>query len=168
MYDLLHSLAVILALTCIGLHPHCTNPDRLQASAPAYIDEYTAPEHTAAADLAAFVTATDPADLLSIAWHESRYVQRAVTREPGNRWSCGVMTPAPTHDFGSCMLATESLLAGYLAGAVHLREWLIVCRGDRHCALRGYAGAARSRCNIDPDRACRAAWEFERRARVIR
>lgn len=167
MFDLLHTIAIVIAFAA-SVQPRCSDPIKLHASAPEYLTLESAGEHCDAADLAALITGTDAADLLSIAWHESRYQRTAITPEPGGRFSCGVMTPAPIYDRAACEAATMSLVAGYLAGALHLREWLIVCRGNRACALRGYAGAATSQCNIDPNRACRAAWEFDRRARVLR
>lgn len=120
----------------------------LRSTAPIYLTSSTAKEHIAAAFVASAATQTDPSLLLSIAWHESRYVVTAITREPPDpitgepRWSCGPMTPEPLKSLTRCKQATSSTLAGYLAGARHLRVWINACRGNRACALRHYGGKA--------------------------
>jgi len=124
-----------------------------------YLTRETAGEHVMAARLAAAAYDVDADVLLSIAYHESRYLVTAVTMEPPDkqghpRWSCGVMTPEPMTDHALCLENTRSSLAGYLAGASHLRAWLLQCRGALDCALRGYGG--------------KAASEFKTRARWIR
>ena len=129
----------------------------------------------AEANLAAAVAAgalehVDPALLLSIAWHESRYQADAVTREPGAKWSCGVMTPEP-----KARCRSGSLLDGYRAGARHLRGWIAVTHSMRG-ALLGYTGGfalARAcargpvvvRLGVD---ACETPTVFLRRAAKIR
>lgn len=102
-------------------------------TAPAYLTPDTALEHATAAATAARVYHVDPALLLSIAWHESRYSVAAVGPEV-HGVSCGVMTPEPV---ARCPRAT--LLGGYMAGAAHLRTWLDATH-DLHTALTGYAG----------------------------
>ncbi len=128
-------------------------------TAPSYVTADTAVDHALAASVAGGVYGIDPALLLSIGWHESRYQLSTVTREAGGKVSCGVMTPEPTQETGSCRSATASLLGGYLAGARHLRTWLGVCRGDRRCALTGYAGgyALLRLCESDDVPACHTA-----------
>lgn len=117
-----------------------TDPVALRDSAPLYLTTEEAAEHLTAARLAGAVYEIDPDILLSIAWHESRYTQKAVTREVLGKVSCGAMTPEPTYDLEACKRATSSLVYGYLAGAHHLRIWLDVTKDDLHEALRGYAG----------------------------
>lgn len=135
------------------------------ATAPHDITPVAARQHAVAALVAGDVYRVDPALLLSIAWHESRYQSRVVTPEVGGRVSCGVMTPEPRE---TC--PAPSLLGGYLAGARHLRGWYDACRGNERCALTGYAGGWRliEICESEPDlRACHT-WEvFLGRARAI-
>jgi hypothetical protein len=106
----------------------------LRRSAPALLDEQTAAEHLASARAAAGETGVRPELLLAVAWHESRYVSNAVTREPGHRVSCGVMTPEPTH-----YCKRKSLPRQYLDGAKHLAMYLSVY-GTETKALRAYVG----------------------------
>lgn len=108
--------------------------------ASAYVDLDRARDHAYAAAVAANAFNVDPTLILAIAWHESRFEQKAVTVEIGHKLSCGVMTPVPSYDPKACSLSTASLMAGYIAGAEHLRGWLNVCRGNERCALLGYAG----------------------------
>lgn len=109
--------------------------DALRQTAPSYLDRDAAREHLAAARVAGAVYAIDPDLLLAIAWRESRYRVEAVTRERSGKLSCGVMMitmplgePCPPH----------GVLAGYLAGAAHLRWW--VRAAGLHDGLLGYAG----------------------------
>jgi soluble lytic murein transglycosylase-like protein len=106
-----------------------------QRTAPTYLTAYTAPEHAFAAVIAGKIYDVEPALLLSIAWHESRYEIAAVTPEIGHKVSCGAMTPEP---IARC--PAPSLLGGYLAGARHLRGWLDAEHGNLRLALLGYAG----------------------------
>lgn len=122
--------------------------EALRDTAPAYLTVETAAENLLWARIAGAVTDTDPALLLAIAWHESRYIPTVRTREPGGkardtgrlvrvRWSCGVMTPTPNE---RCHPSELVMFGGYLAGARHLREWMSI----RHNLLRAvisYAGA---------------------------
>lgn len=144
--------------------------ERLRDSAPYYLTIDTAREHIGAARLAALTYNVDPAVLLSIAHHESRYQRGEVTRESRGKVSCGVMTPEPTHAKGVCMSATSSLAAGYLAGAKHLRGWLDACRGNVYCALTGYAGGFYliRYCRVRQHRNCGVAGVFLGRAARIR
>lgn len=118
----------------------------------AVVAPQVAGEHAMAAVIAGAVFDVDPALLLSIAHHESNYDHTATTAEAGQKTSCGVMTPVPTQDAGSCRLATSSPLAGYLVGAQHLRTWLDAQHGNLHAALVGYAGGYRliGRCARGP------------------
>jgi hypothetical protein len=130
-------------------------------------------EHVTAARLAGAVTGTDPALLLSIAWHESRYEARAVGPEAGGRVSCGAMTPEPV---ARCA-PQQTALEGYLAGARHLRTWMTSTPTLR-VALTGYAGGYRMirACAGGPvrratgrhDDLCRVAEVFAWRAAWIR
>jgi len=144
--------------------------DALRETAPRDLTRDTAAAHLAAASIAGFLTDTDPALLLAIAHHESRYVFRAVARERGKKVSCGVMTPVPTHDREACADATSSMLAGYLAGARHLKTWSDACHGDRRCTLIGYAGGyalIRACARGENLRGCRVPGVFEARAAAI-
>jgi hypothetical protein len=126
-------MSILLALLAMLIPPAAV--DGLRSTAPAYLTAESAREHLAAAVIAAMVTDIDPALLLSIAWHESRYEHGAVTAEPGHRVSCGVMTPEP---IARCPRAM-SVLDGYLAGARHLAGWRSGSRNDVEM-LQGYAG----------------------------
>ena len=139
---LLHIIAPILT-TFAALFVSPEDADALRRTAPAYLTHDTAVQHLAAARAMGMITATEPAMLLSIGHHESRYTRDVVTPEPGNRVSCGVMTPEPLYDRRACLLATESLARGYLAGARHLHGWIVACRGNVACAVRGYASCGR-------------------------
>jgi hypothetical protein len=127
--------------------------------------------HLLAADAAQFATGVDSNLLLSIAWHESRYQEDAETKESGNRVSCGPMTPTPV---SSCV--RETIVSGYIKGALHLREWLR-STPDLRTALMGYAGGYRmiSACAAGPvirrgrgDDLCRTPDVFMARMRWIR
>lgn len=141
----------------------------LASTAPRYLDVDGAREHIAGAVVAATLTRTDPAMLLSIAHHESRYQHREVTPEEGGKVSCGVMTPEPTLSRRACSDATRSIAAGYLAGARHLRRWLDACDGRTSCALLGYAGGYRliAHCR-EKKSGCYAPLVFGQRASLIR
>jgi soluble lytic murein transglycosylase-like protein len=109
--------------------------ERLRASAPQDLTTSTARVQLAASRAAAIEYGLDDELLRRIAWHESRFVVDAVTREPGDRVSCGVMTPEPVT---RCTVETTSALAGYVAGARHLALWRRVV--GAHDALLAYAG----------------------------
>jgi hypothetical protein len=165
---LLHLIAPIVAMfAAIFVSPE--DADALVRTAPAYLTHDTAISHIASARAASWLTHTQSPMLLSIGHHESRYTRDVVTPEPGNRTSCGVMTPEPLRDRQQCLLATETLAQGYLAGARHLHQWLIACRGNETCAVRGYAGCgARQPCQAADQFWWRARWiadEIARRRR---
>lgn len=144
--------------------------DGLRTTAPSYLTDVAARENLAAAYVAGALTRTDPAMLLSIAHHESRYSHREVTPESGGRFSCGSMTPEPTSSRRACSAATASVVAGYAVGAVHLRGWLGFAHDNLHVALLGYAGGVRliRRCAADPSSGCYAPLVFKARASMIR
>jgi formylglycine-generating enzyme required for sulfatase activity len=92
-------------------------------------------EHCGAAKLAAFVS-DQPRELLNaIAAHESDWREDAVTPEPGNRVSCGVMTPDPKR---ACDWIDRTLVGGYVRGALHLAVWRR--KYSPTAALWAYAG----------------------------
>lgn len=137
-----------------------TDPDDLTVEAAA--------EHIRVAREVSIVTSTDPAVLLAIAWHESRYVVNNITKEPGRRVSCGVMTPVPKK---RCGLDELTIDGGYLAGAVHYAEWLGRCRENVACADLAYAGGmglVRACARGRRLKACAVHSQFERRAAMIR
>lgn len=115
----------------------------LQKLAPEPIDLELARENVAGARIAAIAVfpggEVSPEYLLAIARRESLFQRGAVTAEVGGRVSCGVMTPIPR---ARCD-RDESVIAGYLVGATHLREWLAATAGDLDDAQRGYAGGFR-------------------------
>jgi len=129
---------LVLALLTLAGVVRQEDADALRQTAPTYLTTASAAEHLAAARWAGNAHHVAPALLLAIAWHESRYEPRARTREPGGRWSCGVMTPEP--HAGACTEVELDMVGGYLNGARHLRTWLDLCGGDETCALRAYAG----------------------------
>ena len=152
----------------------------LQKTAPAYLTLVSAAQHLGAARVAGARYSVDPVVLLSVAYHESRFVVDLRTRESGGRVSCGVMTPTPQ---ASCDPAELTLLGGYLAGAAHLRTWIDVCQAADHgrhdiddeviqrCALWAYVGGRSFHvvCEAHPERpGCDAVAKFEDRARMIR
>lgn len=157
-----------------------TEARALQETAPTYLSQESAAQHLGAARVAGGRYGVDPAVLLSVAYHESRFVIDQRTRESGGRVSCGVMTPTPQE---RCNAGELTLLGGYLAGALHLRTWIDVCHaadhwrhdvddeGIRRCALWAYAGGRgfRAFCEAHPGRqGCDAVAKFEGRARMIR
>jgi hypothetical protein len=152
----------------------------LQETAPLYLTQTSASQHLGAARVVGEKYDIDPTVLLSVAYHESRFVVGLRTREIGGRVSCGVMTPIPQ---ARCAPEELTLLGGYLAGAAHLRAWIDVCHAVDHwrhdvndavirrCALWAYAGGRgfRAFCETHPHRpGCDAVTKFEERARLIR
>lgn len=110
----------------------------LHRFAPNEVTVADAYEHVWSARVAAATYGVDADLLLAISWHESRYKVTARSPESGGRVSCGVMQPTPV---ASCPVA--SMLDGYLAGAEHLRGWIVAMHGNEHAALVGYAGGYR-------------------------
>ena len=152
----------------------------LQETAPTYLTQATAAQHLGAARIRGARYGIDPALLLSVAYHESRFVVDLRTHESHDRVSCGVMTPVPQE---RCSPEDLTLLGGYRAGAAHLRVWIDVCHAVDHwqhdvndeailqCALWAYAGGLRFRAHCAADRekpGCDAVEKFEERARMIR
>lgn len=110
----------------------------LQRTAPELITIAAARDNYASAQIASVVYDVDTTLVLAIAMHESHLQPNAIGPESGHRVSCGPMTPMPV---ASCV--DESMLAGYLAGAKHLRGWIDAMHGDERAALIGYAGGYR-------------------------
>ena len=111
--------------------------EALHRFAPKYVTIDDARAHLWATRVAGAAYDVDADMGLAISYHESRFTTNVVTKEPGGRVSCGVMTPYPTK---TC--ASKNLLAQYLDG---FRHWAIDwrragdVRNDRE-ALLGYAG----------------------------
>lgn len=147
--------------------PHTDDLARgARRTAPSYLTDEAAHEHAFAAVVAGEIYQIDPALLLSIAWHESRYSVSAVTHEPGGKTSCGVMTPVPLDHCSR----DSSLVESYLRGAEHLATWMRVERGDLRRSLWGYAGGGRLiRFCLDggDSRGCRVPKVFLDRAAQI-
>lgn len=116
--------------------PSPASATRLSAWSGGDLTPASAARHLAAARTAACMTGTSAYLLLYIAHHESDFRPTMRTREPGGKFSCGLMTPVP---MTRCVPGID-LLEQYLAGAEHLRGWLVACRGRQRCALLGYAG----------------------------
>lgn len=129
-------LIVALYLTIVS-PPTDAEIHALRGTAPLYLTAQSAAWHLITARAAAVVHHVRPELLLAIAHHESRYVANTRTREPGQRESCGVMTPVPKQH---CSESDLLMLSGYNAGAAHLRLWLDHCNGRETCALLSYAG----------------------------
>jgi hypothetical protein len=165
--------------------------EALQRTSPTYgakglpMSAELAREHVVHARIAAAIIGNgiEADDLLSIAWHESRYDPAVSTSEgPGmwwandgagpraysrTRWSCGVMTPSPKP---TCEPHELEISGGYLAGARHLAVWMRQCKGNRICALNGYAGGKNDR-QVPGYKtwqvfAQRASWIRNERARI--
>lgn len=139
--------------------------EHLRALFPAYLTTTSASENLLAAQAAALLTGEDPSVLLSIAFHESNFIPTTRTPEPGNRVSCGVLTPVPQ---GRCSRWELTLLGGYESGAQHLALWRRYYKG--RSVLLAYAGGgvlARS-CALQDSPRCRVADVFHYRARLIR
>lgn len=116
-------------------------PERLHHAYPQYLTKEAAVEHYWASRLAGAEYHVDPFLLLGIASHESNFKPKTITREPGNRVSCGVMTPTPQR---RCSNEELTILGGYMAGAKHLRMWLKACGGNYWCGMVAYAGGMQS------------------------
>jgi len=124
--------------TALGLARQAES-DALRQTAPTYLgSREVAAAHLAAATFAGEAFSVDPALLLAIAYRESRYTLNVQGPKVRGRHACGLMQPL-MHD-RSC--AQQTMLAGYLEGAKHLRVWMDTksCSGDVRCALLGYSG----------------------------
>jgi hypothetical protein len=132
-----HTLTILLRVVIAVLTPTSdADAEGLHRFAPQDVTVEQAREHVWAARVAAATYDLDPDELLSVSWHESRFVPNVVSHEPSGRVSCGVMTPVPQQP--PCPI--EPLVGQYLAGAGHLREWYDAARGNRWAALVGLAG----------------------------
>lgn len=165
---------IILVFLFNSLAPSYWEAETFRSTDPSNLSWSSAADHLFAARVAGAIVRIDPELLLAIAWHESRYKDRAVTKEPGRRVSCGPMTPVP--HYGRCSENELSIMGGYLIGARHLRTWLDICRGNRWCALTAYVGGSGlvrvcatkgHSTNAFRHDACRAAGAFLQRARYI-
>lgn len=159
-------IRLLVALLSVLGGPSAELADGARRAAPSYLTEPSALANAGAAVFAGTVYDVDPALLLSIAWHESRYAINAVTLEVGGKVSCGVMTPVPQ---ASCPV--PSMLGGYLAGAAHVRTWIDAARGNVRLALVGVAGGYHliSFCAAGGEhRGCHVADVFLERAALIK
>lgn len=140
----------------------------LRLFAPDYLDEATAASHVSAASSAALATGIPATLLLAIAYVESRYDPRTVsrmecrdgackratgvwsqdTRPPASRptYYCGVTQVGGDVSWERCVELRDLALA-YATGAEHLVEWMDSppCRRLAYderlvCGLRGYNG----------------------------
>src|SRR3990172_9640153 len=119
-------MSIIIAFWLL-LIPDAKDVEALRASAPTYLTAETAGVHRTAAQAAAVFYDLDPALLLAIAYRESRYTVTAIGPAVRGKVACGVMQSLMWKACG-----TQTLLAGYMEGAEHLRTWLDTktCRGD--------------------------------------
>src|SRR5262245_42464925 len=102
-----------LVALLLALRPTPEQAAALSEWDPVDLTPEQAADHVQWARFAGSVYRIDPVLLLAIAHHESRFHPRTVTREPGHRVSCGVMTPVPKRH---CRPDELTLEAGYLAG----------------------------------------------------
>ncbi len=170
-------MTYLLWLLPILFSPSRQDVEALRRSAPLYLTAESAKDHLVAARVAGYLYRLDPDLILSIAHHESRYTVDAIAQEPGNKESCGPMTPIPLPK-GECDPNSITVGEGYRVGAEHLRGWITACKGSLRCALRGYAGgyALIAACKQGPylrhkthgDDICRIPDTFLQRARYIR
>jgi hypothetical protein len=117
--------------------PSTEDAEALHRFAPQYVTVDTARDHLWAARISAVFYNVDADMVLAISYHESRFTDGIVAKEPGGRVSCGAMTPYPTK---TC--ETKSLLGQYLDGTRHWAvDWKRAgdVRNERE-ALLGYAG----------------------------
>jgi hypothetical protein len=134
-------LEIALAMWLRSMDPSPAQIDALSKNLTHPRENVVLLEHVKAARLAGAVYSVRPNKLLAIAWHESGFNEKIVTREPGHRVSCGPMTPVPKR---RCSKEELTLVGGYLAGAKHYRAWLDQCHGSEECADIAYAGGSRS------------------------
>lgn len=130
-------LKLLVAILCATADPGPL-ADQIAALPDVKITRAQAIEHAWSARVVGAVTGESPARLIALGWHESRLTSNVVAQEAGGRVSCGVMTPTPVE---ACH--TTPLVAQYLTGALHVREWLDATHGDRHIAMIGVAGGYR-------------------------
>lgn len=162
----------IIAMWLGASQPATAEVEALRAWDSADLTVETAREHLAAAKFAGALYQIDPALLLGIAHHESRFHERTVTREPGHRVSCGPMTPTPQR---RCSREELTYIGGYLAGARHYRAWLDHYHGSEWAALTAYIGGNGlvNVCRNGPwiargKNICDVVGEFHWRARAIK
>ena len=157
-------MSLLIALW-LALQSSPGEAEAFRHTSPDLLSNVEAVVHLGAARVAARKFRVDAADLLAIAWHESRYRFRTRTVESGRRVSCGPMTPEPKQ---SCVEQDYEPLGGYEAGAAHLRRWLnsTACNGNRRCALAGYAGGyyMLDKCK---GQTCAVVDDFDRRSQII-
>lgn len=176
--DRLGAMLQIIVWILASVFGRDADSERLRASAPDYLDNDQAVLHLWSARVAVVAVELpthDPDGLvLALGWHESRYQVGVVSTESNGRVSCGVMTPEP---LAKCP-TDHTMVDEYMVGALHLRGWFEACRGNRRCALLGYAGGYRAirACAQGPvlrhgetgDDLCRTPEVFEWRARLLK
>lgn len=130
------ALCLYLAIQNGLFESNCTDElvDDVRQMAP-HLDEATAKLHAEAA-LIASLAGSEPELLLAMVYVESRFEPKAVSHPARGKRFCGVLQVyAPTE---TACKAMQPLAAGYIAGALALRSWLRLARGDLHDALNGY------------------------------
>lgn len=128
---------LLALLFSLAAPPSSGQVDTFRKTAPDYLTTETARQHLVVARAAGALHRVPVEVILSLAWHESRYIPTTRTPEPGNRVSCGPMTPVPQR---RCSASELTVVGGYDAGAAHLAMWLGLCHGSMRCALLAYAG----------------------------
>ena len=164
-------MTLIIALYLIIIDP----PTDAEVSAfrsvvPGLLTTADARAHLTVARAAGAVHGVPPARLLAVAWHESLFRPDTVTREPGNRVSCGVMTPMPRR---RCAPGERTLIGGYDIGAEHLAWWATI-HPHPWAHLTAYAGGTglvrvcrRGRWMVRGRNICVVAGDFLSRERRI-
>lgn len=138
--------------------------EAFRLTAPDYLTSETARDHLEVARAVGIWYQVAPSVLLSIAYHESRYEPGTITPEPGQRVSCGVMTPVPKT---RCSPWELSVLGGYTAGAEHLALWRAYYPGHELLAYAGGGWMVAMCAAIPSDARCQIQGAFLARARRI-
>jgi len=156
----------ILTAFALAFLADATDVERLRQTAPTCLTTTTARDQLGAARAAANKYSVRPELLLGIASRETCHGARLIAREKSGHYSCGV-GQVTNLTGGPCEAFTLTVIGGYLESARVLNAFAMVCKGDEHCALTGYAGGfylisycrknAHAHCGIPSDYLARAA-----------
>jgi hypothetical protein len=130
------ALRIFLALqpSSPELNSHEILVENVHQLAP-HLDGAEAKLHLEAA-LTAAGPGVEPELLLAMAYVETRFTPTAISSVRGKRF-CGPLQTNAHGDRFDCLVMSD-LVVGYAVGAIELRKWLKVTRGDLAAALRGY------------------------------